>query len=109
MEIATQFHLFSTSGARMVVGAEISGSPHVQMQVAEILVYGHALTVPERGQVVNHLRAKYFDEFCSVPCLPPTITLEGDPDALNTFRRPETIEGLSAYTRRLEGELDAGV
>ncbi|MEM7167131.1 MAG: immunoglobulin domain-containing protein, partial [Planctomycetota bacterium] len=75
-------HTYGTSGQRFLVGAEMTGSTHVQMQVAEILVYGEALTVAERNQVVDHLRAKYFDEFCSVPCLPPQIATDPLPDTL---------------------------
>ncbi|MEM7167974.1 MAG: hypothetical protein AAF581_21150, partial [Planctomycetota bacterium] len=37
-------HTYGTSGQRFLVGAEMTGSTHVQMQVAEILVYGEALT-----------------------------------------------------------------
>lgn len=84
LQIDNQFHPYATQTDRMVVAAEISGSPHVQMQVAEILVYREALSIADRAQVVDHLRAKYFDEFCTVPCLPPQLTLEPVPDTTCT-------------------------
>ena len=79
IQIDNQQHPFGTSGDRFVIGAEITGSSYVAMQVAEVLVYGRALSNSERTQVVDHLRAKYFDEVCSTPCLPPLVTVSPIP------------------------------
>jgi len=55
----TGTHGFDTILDRIVVGAEIDYDPHVEMQVAAMLVYDRALTRAERDQVEAYLQGKY--------------------------------------------------
>jgi hypothetical protein len=54
-------HGYTTEPDKIVVGAEIDGTPHVSMQVAAVLVYDRALSEGERQQVEAYLQNKYGD------------------------------------------------
>jgi hypothetical protein len=62
---------FNTAVSRIVVGAEIDNSPHVDMDMAAILVYDRALSESERLQVEAALASKYFG---STPTATATAT-----------------------------------
>ena len=49
-----------TRGEGLVIGAELDGSPNIDMDVAAMLVYAYALSDAERQQVEAFLRGKYF-------------------------------------------------
>jgi len=57
--IAQNNHEFSTTVERIVLGAEISGNPAVDMNVATVLVYDAAHTSAEHAQVVQYIEDKY--------------------------------------------------
>jgi hypothetical protein len=52
-------HTYATDPQKLVIGAEIDGSPQVDMEVAEVLIYDRALSDTERQQVENYLQEKY--------------------------------------------------
>ncbi|WP_254838672.1 Ig-like domain-containing protein [Natronomonas marina] len=52
-------HTYDTDPQKIVVGAELDGSPLVDMEVAEVVVYDRALTDTERQQVEQYLQDKY--------------------------------------------------
>ena len=51
---------FNTQLGQLVIGSEIDGSPFIDMDVAEILIFDRALSDSERQQVDAYLQAKYF-------------------------------------------------
>jgi PKD repeat protein len=55
---------FNTGGARLVLGAELDRSPHIQMDVAAVLVYDRALNELERQEVESYLEEKYLGVGC---------------------------------------------
>ncbi|MFW2514662.1 PQQ-dependent sugar dehydrogenase, partial [Demequina sp. SO4-13] len=58
-EIDSGSHSFNTSGDRMILGAEIDGTPFVDMDVAAVLVYDRALGSAEHDDVRSYLDQKY--------------------------------------------------
>ena len=58
--IDVQSHTYNTGVGPMVLGADVDEIPHVDMQVAAILVYNRALSDTERQQVLDYLDGKYF-------------------------------------------------
>ncbi len=50
---------FNTNLVRMVVGAEIDNAPHLDMDVAAILLYDGALNATDRDAVESYLQNKY--------------------------------------------------
>ncbi|MFW7413411.1 PQQ-dependent sugar dehydrogenase [Demequina sp. SO4-18] len=60
IEIDSGTHRFNTSGDRMILGAEIDGTPYVDMDVAAVLVYNRALGAAEHDEVSSYLDQKYF-------------------------------------------------
>ena len=61
MMIDMQSRTYATNVASIVVGAEIDGTPFMDMDVAAVLIYDRALTDVERGDVETYLNTKYFD------------------------------------------------
>lgn len=58
--IDTRGHTFHTdSDGRLVIGAELDASPHVEMKVAAVLIYDRALSETERQQIEGYLSDKY--------------------------------------------------
>lgn len=58
--IHTASHVFDThENGQLVIGAEIDGSPAVDMDVAAVLVYDRALSATERQAVEAHLVGRY--------------------------------------------------
>ncbi|MFV1963763.1 MAG: Ig-like domain-containing protein, partial [Acidimicrobiia bacterium] len=55
----TQPHTFNTILSKMALGAEIIDLYFIDMQVAAVLVYDHALTSAEQQQVQDFLQNKY--------------------------------------------------
>ncbi|MBE9062317.1 cadherin-like domain-containing protein, partial [cf. Phormidesmis sp. LEGE 11477] len=51
-----------TNGEGLVIGAEIDSSPHIDMDVATLLIYDRALSSNERQQVETYLQEKYFSD-----------------------------------------------
>ncbi len=61
--IDQQNHIFNTNpNGILVLGAELDSSPYLQMDVAAVLIYDHALTEEERMVVDSYLRQKYLGE-----------------------------------------------
>ncbi len=58
--IDTRIHSYDTVLSNLVIGAELDGTPHVDMQVAAVLVYNRALSSSEQDQVLAYLQGKYF-------------------------------------------------
>ncbi len=61
--IAARAHTYNTdvaNGDGLVIGAEIDGSPNIDMDIATLLIYDRALSNSERQQVENYLQEKYF-------------------------------------------------
>ncbi|WP_217642685.1 PQQ-dependent sugar dehydrogenase, partial [Halogeometricum limi] len=54
-------HTFATTTERIVLGAELNGNDHVDMDVAAVYVYDGALSDTERRQVEAALTARYLD------------------------------------------------
>jgi hypothetical protein len=54
-------HTFGTASDRLVVGAELTPAPYVDMEVAAVLVYDRALNGTERQQVEGYLQETYLD------------------------------------------------
>ena len=66
--IDTRAHTFATDASgRLVIGAELDGSPHVAMDVAAVLVYDRALSEAERQGVESYLASKYFGDLPPAP------------------------------------------
>jgi hypothetical protein len=63
--INTGTHAFATTPTRFVLGAEIDTTPHVALEVAELLVYDRALSDSERSDMENYLIDRYFAEPCA--------------------------------------------
>lgn len=57
--VATATHTYDTKGGKMVLGAELDLAPHVDMDVAGVLVYDRALSSSERQTVEAYLQLKY--------------------------------------------------
>jgi glucose/arabinose dehydrogenase len=66
-------HTYNTTLDKIVLGAEIDGNPHLDMEVAEILVFDRALTEAERLQVDSYLQEAYFNS-TPTPNVAPTAT-----------------------------------
>ncbi len=61
--IDTRTHTYATdvaNGNGLVIGAELDGTPFVDMEVAALLIYDRALSETERQQVETYLQGKYF-------------------------------------------------
>ncbi|MCA9260856.1 MAG: PKD domain-containing protein, partial [Planctomycetales bacterium] len=93
--IDSDFHEFNTSLNRIVIGQEISGLGYVDIDVAAVLVYDHALSELERLQVEAYLEDKYLTA----------------PDAAPTFETsPEqSIDENSLFVTQLAATPSAGV
>ena len=58
--LGSWLHTFATDpSGDLVIGAEIDGSPYVNMDVAAVLLYDRALSDGEREQVEAYLQTKY--------------------------------------------------
>ena len=66
---------FDTALTQMHIGAEIDGTPNVDMQVGAVLVYDRALTAVEFAEVQTYLQQKYLG---SAGNLPPTALDDAD-------------------------------
>ena len=82
-------------GGQLVLGADMDVSPHVDMQVAALLVYQRALSVEEQAQVIGYLNEKY------------DVTNVGKPQAVNDLAIV-AING-SVDINVLENDTDDGV
>ncbi|TGD73950.1 PKD domain-containing protein [Mangrovimicrobium sediminis] len=58
--IDSRSHTYNTGTSGMVLGAELDGTPRLEMDVAAVLVYNRALSASEHTQVLDYLNAKYF-------------------------------------------------
>jgi len=58
-EITRDVHTFDTQVSRMLLGANLSGGPQVDMSVGAVLLYDRALSGIEQAQVFNYLDEKY--------------------------------------------------
>lgn len=58
--IDTDSHVYNTLPNSIVLGAEIDGAPHLDMDVAVVMVYDRALTLADRDQIETYLQEKYF-------------------------------------------------
>ncbi|SFR37153.1 PQQ-dependent sugar dehydrogenase [Halogeometricum limi] len=58
-QIGTGSHTYATTGNSLVLGAELSPGPYLDMDVAAVVVYNRALSDTERKQVESYLRQKY--------------------------------------------------
>jgi len=58
-QISVELHDFDTDPQRIVLGAEISGSPQLSMQVAAILVYDRVVSFEEATRIQEYLSIKY--------------------------------------------------
>ena len=68
--IDSQVHTYRTdvaNGEGLVIGAELDGTPYVDMDIAEVLIYDRALSEAERQQVETYLQTKYFGPVDSQP------------------------------------------
>ena len=72
--IGTASHTFDTEPDKIVLGAELDGSPQLNMSVAAVLVYDRALSAPERSQVEAYLTAKYLAGGNSGDTQPPVVS-----------------------------------
>ena len=57
--IDSQTHTFNTVVNQIRLGAEIDGTPAVDMEVAAVLVYNRALSTSEQSEVMSYLQTKY--------------------------------------------------
>ncbi|GIG55125.1 PQQ-dependent sugar dehydrogenase [Demequina activiva] len=60
VEIDTGTRAFTTGTTRIRLGAEIDGSPFLDMDTAAVLVYDRELSASEHQAVLSYLQAKYF-------------------------------------------------
>ncbi|EDX87629.1 PKD domain protein [Synechococcus sp. PCC 7335] len=63
MLIDSQVHTYRTdvaNGEGLFIGSELDGTPFVDMNIAEVLIYDRALSDTERQQVEGYLQDKYF-------------------------------------------------
>ena len=58
--IETLTHNFETVDGALVIGAELDGTPAIDMEVAAAIVYDRSLTLAEQDQVLFYLQQKYF-------------------------------------------------
>ena len=73
-EIDSSNHTYNTSLDRLVVGAEIDNNPHLNMEVAGILVYDRALNPAELQQVNSYLEEKYFTDVAPINQAPVAVS-----------------------------------
>jgi hypothetical protein len=59
VSIDSASHTYATTNDRIVVGAEMTPAPYLDMDVAAVVVYDRALTDTERQQVEEYLRQRY--------------------------------------------------
>jgi glucose/arabinose dehydrogenase len=59
VSIDSASHTYATTNDRIVVGAEMTPAPYLDMDVAAVVVYDRALTDTERQQVEDYLRRRY--------------------------------------------------
>lgn len=88
---------FATVNDRLVVGAELDGSPQLVMDVAAILLYDRALAPLEHQQVVSYLQTKYLGAACGG---------NANPTADVDFAR--VVAGQSVVIDVLDGDSDDG-
>ena len=60
VQIDSQTHAFNTTSTNIVFGAEIGGSPQIDMDLAAVIAYDRALSLAEQLQVFTYLFNKYF-------------------------------------------------
>lgn len=60
VQLSSVAHQYNTVAEQLVVGAEINNNNHVDMEVAEIIVFDRALDDAERQKVESYLQQKYF-------------------------------------------------
>ena len=61
-EIDSDAHVYATTSDRIRVGVELDDNRHMDMEIAEILVYDRALSPQEKAQVDAYIRLEYFGE-----------------------------------------------
>ena len=61
-QIAQWSHTYDTTLEKLVIGAEIADLGFVDMQVAAVLIYDHALSEPERLAVEAYLSSVYLTD-----------------------------------------------
>lgn len=57
--VDSRSHTWATGSDRIMLGAEIDGSPQVDLSTAAVVVYDFAMTAVQRQQVENYLTTKY--------------------------------------------------
>src|SRR5690606_11934243 len=67
--IGERTQTYNTGLNQIVLGAEIDNAPHVDMQVAAVLVYNRALSASERQAVYAYLQNKYLAATANQPPL----------------------------------------
>src|SRR5690606_27944325 len=67
--IGERAQTYNTGLNQIVLGAEIDNAPHVDMQVAAVLVYNRALSASERQAVYAYLQNKYLAATANQPPL----------------------------------------
>ena len=59
-QVDARTHTFATGSAALRLGVELNDRNHVDMEVAEVLVYNRALSAAERSQIQAYLAGLYF-------------------------------------------------
>ncbi|AUV82844.1 hypothetical protein C2R22_15360 [Salinigranum rubrum] len=70
-------HTFATDNDRLVVGAEMTPAPYLDMDVAAVIIYDRALSDTERQQVEDYLQQQYVGTGTSTASVSITDPTEG--------------------------------
>jgi hypothetical protein len=60
VQIDTRAHDYATTLSKVVLGAEIDGTPFMEMDVAGVFIYDRALDAAEKQQLESYIDVKYF-------------------------------------------------
>jgi hypothetical protein len=63
------------AGTDLKIGTRDDGVTQMKGDIAELLMFGHALSPTEHGQILSYLGGKYNQKLVSVAYLPPTVTI----------------------------------
>ncbi|MGA2659072.1 MAG: LamG-like jellyroll fold domain-containing protein [Verrucomicrobiota bacterium] len=63
------------AGTDLKIGTRDDLVTQMKGDIAELLVFGHALSLTEHGQLLSYLGGKYNQRLASVAYLPPTVTI----------------------------------
>ncbi|MEP4078165.1 PQQ-dependent sugar dehydrogenase [Haloferula sp.] len=115
IEVGQYAHTFDTEVETIVIGEEISGLGHVEMNVAAVLVYDRALTPTELASVNDYLEQKYLVDGSPIVAISEPLdgaTLNEGDSVTFTATATDLIDGdLSgslAWTSDVDGSIGSG-